>query len=62
MTILSSVQMQKKLNTCRNWKLQNTRSRSLGYYIQHDLFYTLYPVKQTFLFVKIAKLAETFNY
>ena len=62
MTILSWVQMQKKLNICRNWKLQYPRRRSLGDYIQH-LFYGLYPMKQTFLFAKIAeKLAETFNY
>ena len=30
-------------------------------YTQHYLFYVLYPIKQTFLSARIAKLAETFN-
>ena len=52
--------MQKKLNICRNSKLQYTRKRSLEDSIQHYLFYGLYPIKRTFLSARIAKLAETF--
>ena len=37
--------MQKKQNTFRNSKLQYTRRRSLGDYIQHYLPYGLYPIK-----------------
>ena len=52
----------KNLNTCRNLKLQYTRRRTFGDCIQHYLFYRLYPIKQTFLSARIAKLTETFNY
>ena len=52
--------MQKKLNICRNWKLQYTKRQCLGDYIQHYLFYGLYPIKQTLFSARIAKLAETF--
>ena len=48
-TSLSFVQMQNKLSTCRNSKLQYTRRRSSGDYIQRlYLFYGLYPIKQMF--------------
>ena len=50
--------MQKKLNTCRDSKLQYTRRRSSGDYIQHYLFDGLYPIKQTFLSARIAKSAR----
>ena len=50
--------MQKKLNTCRDSKLQYTRRRSSGDYIQHYLFDELYPIKQTFLSARIAKSAR----
>ena len=52
--------MQKKLNICRNWKLQYTKRQCLGDYIQHYLFYGLYPIKQTLFSARIAELAETF--
>ena len=60
--LLSLVQMQIKLNTCRDSKLQYTRRRSSGDYIQHYLFYGFYPIKQTFLSARTAKRTETFNY
>ena len=47
--------MQKKMNTCRDLNLQYTRRQSLGDYIHCFLFYGFYPIKQTFLFVRIAK-------
>ena len=54
--------MQKKLNTCQNLKLQYTRRKFFGDYIQHHLFYGLYPIKQTFLSARISKLEEILNY
>ena len=52
----------KRLNTCRDSKLQYTRRQSSRDYIQHYLFYGFYPIKQTFLSARIAKLTETFNH
>ena len=52
----------KRLNTCRDLKLQYTRRQSSRDYIQHYLFYGFYPIKQTFLSARIAKLTETFNH
>ena len=52
----------KRLNTCQDSKLQYTRRQSSGDYIEHYLFYWFYPIKQTFLSARIAKLTETFKY
>ena len=59
---LSLGQMQNKLNTCRNLKLQYTKRGSLEDHTQHYLFHGFYLIKQIFWSARIAKLAETFNY
>ena len=51
----------KRLNTCRDSKLQYSKRQSSEDYI-HYLFHGFYPIKQTFLSARIAKLTETFNY